>query len=39
MSKEDNLSFKNALKKAEELMYLDKERYYEESGHNRRKIN
>ena len=37
--KEDNVSYKDALKKSEELMYLDKEHYYKDSGHDRRKNN
>lgn len=35
--KSDNLSYKDALKKAEELMYQDKTNHYIESGHDRRK--
>ena len=35
--KEDGITYKDALKKAEELMYEDKNIYYKESGHDRRK--
>ncbi len=37
--KEDNITFKEALKKSEELMYKDKDAHYKESGHDRRKNN
>lgn len=32
-----SISFDEAMKKAEKLMYIDKAHYYEESGHDRRK--
>jgi diguanylate cyclase (GGDEF)-like protein len=35
--KADNITFEEAMKKAEELMYQDKTNYYVTSGHNRRK--
>ena len=35
--KTDNITFEEAMKKAEELMYQDKTNYYVTSGHNRRK--
>ena len=36
-NKKENITIEAAMKKAEELMYVDKARYYEESGHDRRK--
>ena len=35
--KTDNITFEEAMKKAEELMYQDKTNYYVTSGHNRRR--
>lgn len=35
--KEDNITFKDALKTAEDLMYKDKNAHYKKSGHDRRK--
>ena len=36
--KVEKVSFEEAMKKAEELMYIDKAKYYKESGHDRRTI-
>ena len=36
--KVEKISFEEAMKKAEELMYIDKAKYYKESGHDRRTI-
>lgn len=36
--KDSGVTYKEALKKDEELMYKDKERHYLESGHDRRNI-
>ena len=35
--KADKMTFEQAMKKAEDLMYEDKEKYYNETGHDRRK--
>ncbi len=37
IEKSDEVTFEDALKKSEDLMYLDKGRYYQETGHNRRR--
>ena len=34
----ERLTFEDAMKKAEELMYLDKAKYYKECGHDRRSV-
>ena len=36
--KVEKVTFEEAMKKAEELMYIDKAKYYKESGHDRRTI-
>ena len=36
IEKGDNTSFDEAMKKAEKLMYKDKNEYYIKSGHDRR---
>ena len=35
--KSDNLTYDQAMKKAEEYMYAEKEEYYKQSGRDRRK--
>lgn len=35
---QENISFEEAMKKAEDLMYKDKSDHYKESGHDRRKV-
>ena len=37
IEKSDEVTFEDALKKSEDLMYLDKGRYYQETGHDRRR--
>ena len=37
VNKNENITYEVALKKAEELMYSDKERYYQISGNDRRR--